>query len=184
MARPKVEINPIRGLRLKQICEEQGIKQNHLSKIIHITQQSISNMMTGKATVTIDTVNQVTKVFPEYRKEWLLGLDDYKTEADLKRANAEQFSQAIDTMKYEGSLLYTGLSAFAKLSGFDITPPITRNTGSLENYFKQMKAGYKISKGNQTVTLSLEEMNRFENEVCDFVELKLKHLFMQKGVDL
>jgi hypothetical protein len=47
-----------------------------------------------------------------------------------------------------------------------------------------MKAGYRITKDNQTVTLSLEEMNRFENEVCDFVELKLKHLFKQKGVAL
>ena len=64
------------------------------------------------------------------------------------------------------------------------TPPNLSNTGSFENYFKQMKAGYRITKDNQTVTLSLEEMNRFENEVCDFVELKLKHLFKQKGVAL
>lgn len=184
MARPKVKINPIRGLRLKQICEEQIITQKQLSKIIHITQQSISSMVNGTATVTVETADLVTKAFPEYRKEWLLGLDDHKTEEDLQRAKAEQFSQAIDTMKYEGNLLYTGLCAFAKLNGFDITAPQTKNTGSLENYFRNIKAGYKIAKGEQAVSLSVEEMNRFENEVCDFVELKLKHLFKQKGVDL
>ena len=70
------------------------------------------------------------------------------------------------------------------LTDYEVTPPNLTNTGSFENYFKQMKAGYRITKDNQTVTLSLEEMNRFENEVCDFVELKLKHLFKQKGVDI
>lgn len=184
MARPKVKINPIRGLRLKQICEEQDIKQIQLSEIIHISQQAISSMIKGTATVTVETVNLVTRAFPEYRKEWLLGLDDYKTEADRKRAIAEQFSQTIDTMKYEGDLLYTGLCAFALLNQFEITPPQTKNTGSIENYFRAVKAGYQIAKGEQFVSLSVEEMNRFENEVCDFVELKLKHLFKQKGVDL
>lgn len=184
MARPKVEINPIRGLRLKQICEEQKITQKQLSNIIHITQQSISSMVNGTATVTVETADLVTRAFPEYRKEWLLGLDDYKTEADLQRARAEQFTQAIDEMEYEGSLLYTGLCAFARLNGIEITPPQTKGTGSLENYFRAVKKGYTISKGEQAVSLSVEEMNRFENEVCDFVELKLKHLFKQKGVDL
>lgn len=184
MARPKVEINPIRGLRLKQICEEQKITQKQLSNIIHITQQSISSMVNGTATVTVETADLVTRAFPEYRKEWLLGLDDYKTEADVQRARAEQFTQAIDEMEYEGSLLYTGLCAFARLNGIEITPPKTRDTGSLENYFRNIKAGYKIAKGEQAVSLSVEEMNQFENEVCDFVELKLKHLFKQKGVDL
>lgn len=184
MARPKVEINPIRGLRLKQICEEQKITQKQLSNVIHITQQSISSMVNGTATVTVETADLVTMAFPEYRKEWLLGLDDYKTEADVQRARAEQFTQAIDVMEYEGSLLYTGLCAFARLNGIEITPPKTRETGSLENYFRNIKAGYMIAKGGQAISLSVEEMNRFENEVCDFVELKLKHLFKQKGVDL
>ena len=87
-------------------------------------------------------------------------------------------------MNNEGDLLYTGLSAFALLNQFEITPPQTKGTGSLENYLRNIKAGYKIAKGEQAVTLSIEEMNQFENEVCDFVELKLKHLFKQKGVDL
>ena len=184
MARPKVNINPIRGLRLKQLCEEKDIKQYELSEIIHISQQAISKMMNGTATVTEDTVNLVTAAFPEYRKQWLLGLDDFKTEADRSRAEMERLSQEIAMVKYEGDLLYTGLFAFAKLNGFEITPPKTKNTGSIENYFRAVKAGYKIAKGEQAVTLSIEEMNQFENEVCDFVELKLKHLFKQKGVDL
>ena len=70
------------------------------------------------------------------------------------------------------------------LTDYEVTPPNLPNTGSVENYLKELKAGYRIMKDNQTVTLSLEEMNRFENEVCDFVELKLKHLFKQKGVDI
>lgn len=129
----------------------------------------------------------IREISPEYARllgkalgilpEYLLVEVDYATEA-------EHFSNVINAMNNEGDLLYTGLCAFALLNQFEITPPITRNTGSLENYFRNIKAGYKIAKGEQAISLSIEEMNRFENEVCDFVELKLKHLFKQKGVDL
>ncbi len=118
-------------------------------------------------------LGKVLGVLPEY---FLLEVD-YATEA-------EHFADVINAMNNEGDLLYTGLSAFALLNQFEITPPQTKGTGSLENYFRAVKKGYTISKGEQAVSLSVEEMNRFENEVCDFVELKLKHLFKQKGVDL
>ena len=95
-----------------------------------------------------------------------------------------RFMDEMSVIRHEGNLLYTGLCAFAELTDYEVTPPNLPNTGSVENYLKEIKAGYRIMKDNQTVTLSLEEMNRFENEVCDFVELKLKHLFKQKGVDL
>ena len=68
MARPKVEINSIRGLRLKQICDEKGITQKQLSKLVNISQQAISKMIQGNATVTETTAIEVIKAFPELRK--------------------------------------------------------------------------------------------------------------------
>ncbi len=138
-------------------------------------EKQIGYIESGKRKLSAEYARLFGKVLG-VQPSFLLGETDFETET-------ARFHSVIGTMKHEGNLLYTGLCAFAMLTDYEVTPPNLSNTGSFENYFKQMKAGYRITKGNQTVTLSLEEMNRFENEVCDFVELKLKHLFKQKGVD-
>lgn len=139
-------------------------------------EKQIGYIENGKRKLSAEYARLLGKVFG-VQPSFLLGETDFETET-------ARFHSVIGTMKHEGNLLYTGLCAFAMLTDYEVTPPNLTNTGSFENYFKQMKAGYRITKDNQTVTLSLEEMNRFENEVCDFVELKLKHLFKQKGVDI
>ena len=80
MPRPKLEINPICGKRLKQVCQEQGITQKQLSKKIHLSEQGISAIVQGNARLTGDMANRVIEVFPQYRVEWLLGYDDMPTE--------------------------------------------------------------------------------------------------------
>ena len=80
MARPKVEINPICGKRLKQICREQGITQFQLSQMINLSQQGISAIVNGHASLTGEMANRVIEKFPQYRIEWLLGHDDIPTE--------------------------------------------------------------------------------------------------------
>ena len=83
MPRPKVKINPICGKRLKEICDEQNISQSMLSEMIHISQQTISKMINGKSSLTDQTARIIVDCFTEYRMEWLLGYDDYKTMFDL-----------------------------------------------------------------------------------------------------
>ncbi len=139
-------------------------------------EKQIGYIENGNRKLSAEYARLLGKVFG-VQPSFLLGETDFETET-------AHFQSVIDTMHHEGNLLYTGLCAFALLNQFEITPPKTRNTGSLENYFRNVKAGYKIARGEQAISLSIEEMNRFENEVCDFVELKLKHLFKQKGVDL
>ena len=139
-------------------------------------EKQIGYIENGKRKLSAEYARLLGKVFG-VQPAFLLCETDYETET-------ARFHSVIDTMNHEGNLLYTGLCAFAMLTDYEVTPPNLTNTGSIENYFKQMKAGYRITKDNQTVTLTLEEMNCFENEVCDFVELKLKHLFKQKGVDI
>ena len=79
MPRPRVEINPIRGLRVKQLCEEQGISQTELSKRIFISKQKISDMINGKANVTETTAKVLSEKFPGYDFEWLMGYRNFKT---------------------------------------------------------------------------------------------------------
>ena len=103
-----------------------------------------------------------------------------RTHTDYKN-NAEKFGAAVSKMQNEGNLLFLGLGSFAKLCDYQIDSPVFKDHCSVEEALKPIREGYTIRKDDRTVQLSLEEMNDFENEVCDFVELKLKHLFKQKG---
>ena len=138
-------------------------------------EKQIGYIENGKRKISAEYARLLGKVFG-VQPSFLLGETDFETKS-------ARFHSVIGTMKHEGNLLYTGLCAFAMLTDYEVSPPNLPNTGSVESYLKEIKAGYRITKDNQTVTLSIEEMNRFENEVCDFVELKLIHLFKQKGVD-
>lgn len=87
-------------------------------------------------------------------------------------------------MQHEGYLLLKGLSSFAQLANYQIkscSPVSTHNKISVEDTLKAARESYIISHNRASIQLSAEEMNAFENEVCDFVELQLKHLFKRKG---
>lgn len=179
MARPKGVINEKRCKRLKQILVETDTSQKQLHEMTNISQQAISAMIKKYANVTETTAKLVTDLFPNYSFEWLMGYTDYKN-------NSEKFAAVISKAQNEGDLLLHGLTAFAKLCGYQIglsSPAykLGEEPVPVEKVLKMVRDGYTIQKDGQTVRLSLDEMNLFENEVCDFVELKLKHLFKQKG---
>ena len=190
MSRPKVEINVKRCERLKQIIDETGISQKQLWKKTGLSQQAISAMVRGNANVTETTAKLVTGLFPQYSVDWLMGSSDYKNESHF----ASQWLKG--AVKAE-NLLLAGLSSFASLSGYEITPPkltatitteeglsmplTAENCDDLSKATLTMVSGYVISKGEQSAELSPEEMERFESECCDFVSLKLQHLLQAKG---
>lgn len=177
MARPKIEINVKRCERLKQIIEETGVKQNELAFNTGISQQAISSMVQKKANVTETTAEIIVKMFPQYSFEWLMGYTDYKN-------NTEKLCAVISKAQNEGDLLLSGLSAFAQLCDYHIklSSP-AHGSHNVEDVLKMVTEGYTLTHDGASIQLSLEEMNAFENEVCDFVELKLKHLFKQRGAN-
>ena len=181
MPRKRVEPNPLSGERIKKLLNGHKVDgkratQEWLAEELNFTSVYLSDIVRGKKRLPPELAIKIAKLFPPTRIEWLLGEDDFQTEA-------MRFMDEMAVIRHEGNLLYTGLCAFAELTDYKITP-LAMNAGSFEEFFDAVKAAYRITDGTQSVTLSLEEMNQFENEVCDFVELKLKHLFKQKGVDL
>lgn len=176
------EKKKICGERLKACREKMGLTQEKLiEKIMKLpenndkerNEKQVGYIENGKRSMSAEYARLFGKVLG-VQPSYLLGETDYETE------RARLYNE-IYNVQQEGNLLYLGLSAFAKLTNYEITAPNFSNAGSIENCIKEIKAGYKITKNNQTVILSLEEMNRFENEICDFVELKLVHLFKQKA---
>lgn len=174
MARPKSIINPICGKRLKDLCEREHITQAALAQSIPISQQTISKIINSSASLTEQTARRISEKYPGYSFEWLMGYVDHKSELD-------HFIQAINQNQREGDTLMRGLLAFASLSGFEIrfaSPAhgAGEDSAPVEKWIKMIKDGYMITRGDQKVRLSLEEMNRIQNEVCDFVEFKLNKL--------
>ena len=174
MSRPKTEINPIPGQRLKQIIDEQEISQSDLSRKIHLSQQSISRMVKGLASVTDQTADLITDLFPQYRKSWLMGYDDLKT-------GSASLAAVFQDSQRENDLLMKGLISFATLNQISIsfTSPAfqeDQQSDSVENVLQWLKDGYTISREGRSAQLSLDEMNALQNEICDFVEFKLQRI--------
>lgn len=176
------EKKKICGERLKACREKMGLTQEELiEKIMELpenngkerNEKQVGYIENGKRQMSAEYARLFGKVLG-VQPSYLLGETDYETEI------ARLYGSIYD-MRQEGNLLYTGLCAFAMLTDYKIVSPDLPKASSIKDYFAKIKSGYKITKNNQTVTLSVEEMNRFENEICDFVELKLIHLFKQKA---
>lgn len=174
MPRPKSNINPIWGKRLKELCEKEDITQAALAKSIPISQQTISKIINSSASLTEQVARRISEKYLGYSFEWLMGYTSYKNEL-------EHFSQAINQCQKDGDALMTGLIAFASLSGFEIkfASPAhgpDENAAPVEKWLRMFRDGYTVSRGNQKACISLEKMNCIQNEICDFVEFKLNKL--------
>ena len=64
MGRKTVEKKPIRGKRLKTLCEELGVTQKELAEKIHLTPQTISKIVNGEANLTEENAKRVIAAFP------------------------------------------------------------------------------------------------------------------------
>lgn len=75
MARKKIEINPIRGKRLKELLTAENMTQYELSKKIYLSQQTISKIIQGKVNLTERNAEIIAWHFPAYSFDWLMGYD-------------------------------------------------------------------------------------------------------------
>lgn len=157
MARPREKIHVERGKRLKQLCEEQGITQEELSRRIYISQQNISRMINGKANVTENTARIIAEKFPDYSFDWLMGHTDFKT-SDEMRAWA---SDHADTLKTRDEYFAQCIIDMSK----------TRN------YHIERFSGKAETIRDNTIYLDTAQLNRLTKEIIDFLELRLKWLY-------
>ena len=73
-------------------------------------------------------------------------------------------------------LLDNGFFSFAKLSGFQIDVASMPDKCSVKKLFQNMKEYCTIGRNGKSITMSMEELNAFENELCDYVEFRLQHM--------
>ncbi len=163
----------VRGERIKTIYQELNLSQGELAERVNMKQSAISEMVNGKRTVTETTARAIVEEFPQYRFEWLMGYDDYKT---LKDLNLAIYQQA----QHEGNLLDIGFFYFAKLNGYAVEHPDFSKAHYVDEALDLINHGYRITKGDQSRQLSINELRDLEIDICDYIGYRLDR-YMEKG---
>lgn len=78
-----MEINKIRGERLRSLLKKYGMEQQELAEKLGYTKEHISYIINGKRNLTQDAAESIVKIFPKTRIGWLLGYEDYETDHDI-----------------------------------------------------------------------------------------------------
>lgn len=87
----KREIKAICGERLKTLIENEKTTQIQLSNEIFLSQQTISAIVQGKANLTEERALDIIGIYPKYRREWLMGVDDYMTHEDFNKHQRQEY---------------------------------------------------------------------------------------------
>lgn len=86
MGKKDAVFNSISAERVKILITASGKTQGEFAETIaYCTQQHLSRIVNGHSPVTWETAAKIAESFPHIRIEWIMGLDDYKTEADRIR---------------------------------------------------------------------------------------------------
>ena len=163
------EFTKKRGDRVKSLLKAQGMTQQALANSIGISPVALNDKLAGRKTLTEKNMRAIAQVLG-VRMEYLMLYDDCPTPA-------AQFAQAIQQAQNESDLMFAGLTCFASLSDYRIIPPPFENHQPIEEVMREVRLGYRIKKGDKEISLSLAEMNSFENHVIRVIGNELKYLF-------
>ena len=149
----KLPVNPVRTIR-----KELSLTQEQFAEKLEVTSDYISMLETGKKQPSNKLARKISKLATAPAPvEWLTGATEYRTDS-------QRFAAFISKKQEEGDLLFNGLWSFAFLNGYEIIPPDWSDHDAAK-IIQAAKAGYLVSKDGEAVTLTMEEMNRLENEV-------------------
>ena len=168
----------LRAERIKELMRREKLSQAKLGKRLYKEQQNISRILKS-AKISEETIDCIVDAFPSYRKQWLLGYDDIPTVEELERRKVQSLL-ALNTAHKESDLLFLGSCAFASLNGYIIEAPDIEGEREVEEVISAIRDGYTIKRGKERIKLSVEEMNRFENMLCNLASSAFTFLFDQR----
>ena len=134
MSKRKTEINPIRADRVKELIQREKITQKGLAKLIHQTPQNINRICNKQNALTEDTAKEIIKAFPQYRYEWLMGIDDFMTKADFWK------NGVLSECATQNSIKTLLSDAFVELSQFQKTDVVQNLSDIPQEEYELMEA--------------------------------------------
>ena len=170
--RVRQEINPKSVLRLKLLCGELHITQKQLSETSGISENTLSKIATGRGPLTRQVAEEIVKVCPSYRIEWLMGFDDEPHETKMiKIQGLEALTKclaAVDLLSKVGIEVGQGDA--------ELFLPASKTRGFLfEDKAVEIRRGDTViwSGSIQTIESTLLE-------ICAFAQFKIE--LLQKGI--
>ncbi len=172
MGRKTVEINIIRGQRLKQVLADQKMKQRELADILDCTKEHISYIVTGKRNLTEEHAKKIVTLFPHIRLEWLMAYDDFESELSKEAHAFGQWGKEEETRR-------KAVKALAFLSGYEIEDiyDFMQDKGScpVEEIIKFNSRGYPIKQNGETVSyIPADKFNLLALDIQELAELRIK----------
>lgn len=181
--RPRKQANRIAtqrfGIVLDELKEHEKITQAKLAKRIHTSQQSISKLKRGEIELSVEHAKAIAEAFPQYRIEWLLGLDGFKTQEDLL---AYQQEKAQAEAQDEKRRVASCFKLLAEQLGYQITESLLRDwEGPDWEHATFPPQSYSVTKPDGAVVrVPYVEMEAFRQEVLAFLGFKLDRLLQNQ----
>lgn len=179
----KVEKTPLAGERIKNLITGK-MTQRQLSEAIYISEKHLSQIIHGRKPLTRDNAELIAGLFPDVRAEWLLGKDNWKTEAEAEQAGNEAFDEGwysevafSDYIKSFGFVYKTDLSAKNEIPfkyADEETGEVLTDVAFGSNYIFYRD-------GVPTAECTGAELDALITEVKDFAIFKINRLRKQKG---
>ena len=154
--------NKILAKRFKELREANNLTQEQLADKLDCSKMKIYYIEACKRGINKHTAKDVAELF-NIDMNYLL---DEKT---AFKTSLDEFNSALKQSAYENSLMNTAIINLAKLNGFEITiNDIYKGDGNLKSTFENMRKFMTFNKdGEEVLSLSLEEVNQFGNNLSD-----------------
>lgn len=186
MPREKGSFKVVCGKRLKTLCEREKITQTKLSEQIYLSQQVISGIVNGRAALTRATAERIVSIYPTYRIEWLLGLDDFMTETEQRLSFVAQqwdgFDLAEELIALHGYAVDYVLDEQGEkvVRHIWVTVPVGADDTTTLNHIRREPPDPVLritAPDGRQIEVDRTVYDRILEEIDDFAQMRMEHLF-------
>ena len=162
--------------RLHEVLEESGKTQRDFGKeVLEIDNNDpfTNDIFKGRKKLSRQKAQLIINHYPHLRIPWLLGEDDYKTEAE------RVLKADLAPTQMRGTLF----SMFAELCGYHIYIEKPTAPNDIEEIINNIHRGYLIQYGSDIVgRISLEKFNLLSLDIQELVEQKIRSYIRESEV--
>lgn len=164
--------------RLKEILEESGMIQVKFGyEILGNRGENhagfTNDIFKGRKKLSEKKAKNIIQKYPQYRLEWILGKDDYKTEQE------KSFAELKEIMS-ESKMKLLAFQTLAQLLGYYIY--LTDNpTNDVGEMVEAVKRGYTIQyKGKEVGRIPIDRFNLLAQDILELTELRIKSFLREQ----
>ena len=140
-------------------------------KYLDADEKYTSEIMNGKKNLCEKKAKRLKEYFPEYRLDWILGKDEFKTESE--KTMWEIYKKGGDINKR----IYA-FQELAALVGYDLDYFVENEP--IDVMEEKSINGYTLQSKDKSLNLTGKEIELISLDILEFVELRINSLIRQK----